>query len=305
MEPSEVRKIITNSAFTDELNKISVDIELPHIGCEYNCGGVYNIYKFFYEQKVNWSERKDELPRNLFNHSIQFFDTGITKLQTYLKRIKTNKPPIQSVKTEFDRLVLSNIKPNNDVFISNAPEVDFLISVNSKYPNSLHAAYGFITNKNPNIGTKDGLQGTLLAYEFQNKESSYIFNRRESEKKSIGQIRNRISGLANEYDNELTAHIKKITKDYEEYKTKLDAFEQRSEESLTQWMITHKGEFELFYKDSGEKVAALENQYAELLKLQEPIKYWKERARELRTTGNWILVAIIGCSILLAVETVK
>lgn len=301
MELSEVRKIIADSAFTDELNKISVDIELPHIGCEYNFEGVYNIYKFFYEQKVNWSERKDILPRNLFNHSIQFFDTGVTQLQAYLKRIKTNKPPIQSVKTEFDRLVLPYVKPNSDVFIPNATEVDFLISVNSKYPNSLNAAYGFITNKNPNINTKDGLQGTLLAYEFQNKESSHIFNRRESEKKSIGQIRNRISGLANEYENELTAHIKKITEDYEEYKTKLDAFEQRSEESLNQWMITHKGEFEQFHKDSGEKVSALENQYAELLKLQEPIKYWKDRAKELRTTGYRALIGVSVCSVILAV----
>lgn len=147
---------------------------------------------------------------------------------------------------------------------------------------------------------KKNIKGVLLAYEFQNKDISHIFNRRETEKKSLFTIRKQIDNTANEYENILTEHIKQTTIDYQDYKSKLDDFEQRSEESLSQWMITHKGDFETFHTESIEKVTALENQYSELLKLKEPVKYWSERAIQLRNTGYGIFVGVIISSFLLA-----
>src|SRR5690606_12035328 len=63
---------------------------------------------------------------------------------------------------------------------------------------------------------------------------------------------------------------------------------------------THKGEFEEFHKESIDKISALENQYAELLKLKEPVDYWKKKAVRLRNAGYLTFGVSIVCTSILA-----
>lgn len=299
MNLKELREIISGSEITEELNKYTVSITFQSNGEKYDFTGFINVYKFLKEQKDKWGAvKKGKLNQN-FSQSKAFFDNATSQFISIVNNIK-NKSLNKGNLVQVLRNIKTTLTPNNQVFVFDAPEIDFLFGLQDKYPNSVTSAFQYITSGAVTLNTRDNAQGVFLAYEFQNKDISHIFNRREIEKKSLLELRRKVDKTADEYENVLTDHIKKTTEDYKGYKTSLDDFQQRSEESLSQWMITHKGEFETFHNESVDKISALENQYAELLKLKEPITYWKDRATELRKTGYITFFAVSICSLILA-----
>ncbi|MFZ4862973.1 DUF6161 domain-containing protein [Sphingobacterium sp. Mn56C] len=295
----EVREITSHSEIMEELTQYTLQIIFPSNSEKYDFKGLFNIYKFIKDQKDKWGavEQGKNDPR--FRISKAFFDNAFNQIIGILSNVKNKSINKTNIAQSLANLKQS-LKPNNQIFTFDAPEVNFLFSLLAKYPKSVDSAFQYITSGSVTMNNKDNAQGVFLAYEFQNKDISHIFNRRETEKKSLFELRRNIDKTANEYENTLTAHLTKSTEDYEEYKRNLDEFQQRSEDSLSQWMITHKGKFEGFHKESIEKISALENQYAELLKLKEPVEYWKEKATGLRKTGYWAFGATGICTLILA-----
>lgn len=299
MNLKEVREIISDSEASEHLNQYTLQIIFPSNGENYDFTGLFNVYKFIKGQKDKWGATEQAKNNHNFRQSKSFFDNAYNQIIRVLNNVKNksiNKTNIAQSLTNLQQ----PLNPNNQTFTFDAPEVDFLFSLLDKHPKSVDSAFQYITSGSIALNNKDNAQGVFLAYEFQNKDISHIFNRRETEKKSLFELRRNIDKTANEYENTLTAHLKKSTEDYEEYKTNLDGLQQRSEDSLSQWMITHKGEIEGFHKESIEKISALENQYAELLKLKEPVEYWKEKATGLRKTGYWAFGATGICTLILA-----
>ncbi len=299
MNLKEVREIISGSDTAEQLNQYAVSILFPSNGEKYDLTGFINIYKFITGQKDKWGVVEKEKMNHHFSQSRAFFDNATNQLVNIINNIENNNLNKTNLVQSLINLK-SALSPNNQVFVFDAPEIDFLFGLQDKYPNSLTTAFQYLTSGAVTLNNKDNAQGVFLAYEFQNKDISHIFNRREIEKKSLLEIRRKVDKTADEYENILTHHLKKTREDYESYKINLDDFQKRSEESLSQWMITHKGGFETFHNESADKITALENQYAELLKLKEPIKYWNERATELRKTGYITFLAVTICSLILA-----
>lgn len=299
MNINEVREIISHSEITEELTQYAVQIIFPSNSEKYEFTGLFNIYKFIKDQKDKWGTIEQGKNDHYFRQSKSFFDNAFIQIINILSNVKNKIINKTNILQSLAKLKQS-LTPNNQIFTFDAPEVDFLFNLLVKFPNSVESAFQYFTTGSIALNNKDNIQGVFLAYEFQNKDISHMFNRRESEKKSLFELRRNIDKTANEYENSLTTHIKKTIKDYEQYKANLDQFQQRSEDSLSQWMITHKGEFEGFHKESIEKISALENQYAELLKLKEPVEYWKEKAEGLRKTAYWAFGATGFCTLLLA-----
>src|SRR5690606_24890161 len=190
---------------------------------------------------------------------------------------------------------------NSYPFPFDSPEVDFLIELQSKQPDLVDAAYRYLIGVNQNINTTSALAGTIMAYEFQNQDNSAIFNRRMKEKKSFDRLRSKFEGLSSDYENELTAYIAKLKEDFQTHIAELDEFKNAKEKSITDWFITEKGEIESFRKESKEDIENIQISYRNKVELQEPIKYWVERATVLKRKGNWLLGGIIGTSLLFAV----
>lgn len=301
MNLKEVRDITSSAGpeIAEALNQYTVSFDFPSTGEKYVYTGFINVYKFFKEQKDKWGlVMKEKMDHNL-SPSKAFFDNATNQLINIVNNIKSQNLNKTNL-TQTLKNLKASLTPNSQVLPFDAPEVDFLFGLRNKYPKSVTSAFQYITTGAVTVANRDTAQGVFLAYEFQNKDISHIFNRREIEKKSLLELRRKIDKTAGEYENVLIDHIRKTKEDYEGYKTNLDDFQQRSEESLSQWMIAHKGEFDTFHRDSVDKISALENQYAELLKLKEPITYWKDRATKLRITGYITFAAVSICSLFLA-----
>ncbi len=86
-----------------------------------------------------------------------------------------------------------------------------------------------------------------------------------------------------------------VIQDYKNYKLAQDNYISKSRKILADWLLIRKNNFNSLLDSSKIEIENLQIQYSELLKLEEPVKYWKDRAVELNKKGNkmmWILGAI-------------
>ena len=70
MELAEVRKIIRESNYTDYLNKMEYEFNLPHLDISLKFVGIVNIFKFFKEQDTGWKLKSLDISGSQFNNSI-------------------------------------------------------------------------------------------------------------------------------------------------------------------------------------------------------------------------------------------
>jgi len=206
MTPKELRDLIKNSPYLETLNQLEIKVDFPNIGESYELIGIYNIYNFYYGQYNNWSTKILKNYGSCFRESVNFFYSGLRAIVDFVNRniIDSSNNTKSSIEHSFNLNVRNQLIPPRDVFSYNAPAVDFLLSV-YKFNQSLYQpAFEYITRGSLNSNSKINLNGYFLAYEFENKENSFLFNQRESEKKAIARIRSEISGLSNEYQNEIT-----------------------------------------------------------------------------------------------------
>lgn len=301
MELKELREIIKNSPHLEILNELELNFDLPHIKESYQLKGFINIYKFFQEQKNSWLKENIVPNNNLFRDSINFFNTAIQQLDSFISQYANNGSyNINNLTYQFNN-VSRYLTPSNLILTANSSAVDFLITLYNKDNELYTPAFNYITGNNFNINSKKNLEGFILAYEFENKENSQIFNRRESEKKSIGKIKSELLTLGNTFENEVVKFQKQIESDYASYRNKEDDKISKSRKVLSDWLRFKKNNYESFlnstnsqfqnlFTNTNDEFANLQNQYGELLKLQEPIKYWNIRATELNKKANQMLV---------------
>ena len=301
MELKELREIIKNSNYTDSLNELEVTVDLPQIKESYRLVGFYNIYKFFYEQKTNWSVENLVVYENLFKDSINFFITAIGQLDSFVYSYFNNSISSDNLKNNFNSNVARFLRPSNNIFTASAPVVEFLIDLHSKDSAFFAPAFNYIVGNSVSFNSKNNITPIILAYEFENSDNSEIFNRRESEKKSFRKIKSELSTLGNTFENEVIKFQKQIECDYATYRNKEDDKISKSRKVLSDWLRFKKNNYESFvsstniqfqnlFSNTNEEFINLQNQYGELLKLQEPIKYWKDRAKELNEKANKMLV---------------
>lgn len=202
--------------------------------------------------------------------------------------------------------------PSQSVFLSDSSEVDFLLKLLVNDEEKFHGAFSFFTNKGMNYNSRKNVEGYILGYEFANRENSVLFNRRESEKRYVNEIRNKIQNVEDDYNNKVISLVQKIEEDYKNNTDLQEENQLKSRQLLADWLKFKRDsffgfldntnlEFKTLFDNSQSEFDSLQNQYSELLKLQEPVKYWNDRAKELNTKANTILVVIIGFSLLFAI----
>jgi len=299
----EARDLISNSVFLERLNDLNCTISYPYLNIQFELKGLYNIYKYFYNQFVGWEKIKTTSPSILLNSSYNYFKDRLVTLQNFIKvELQNQNQSESSIILLFNRDILGSIKNlrNTTPFPFDSPEVDFLITLNSTNSNRVDAAYYYFTGSNQSINSTHALEGTIMAYEFRNQDNSNIFNRRVKERTSFDRLRSRFEGLSNNYENELTAHISKLKQDFKVHTDELDEFKTSKEKSVADWFISEKGAIEKFRKESQDNIDNIQASYRSKVELDEPIKHWTKRAKELRAKGNWLLMGILSVSLVFA-----
>lgn len=132
-------------------------------------------------------------------------------------------------------------------------------------------------------------KGNLLAYEFIMQDESTITQRRNSEKQSTNQLRDRLDTST----NELIAEADEFKEDYKVW------FE-NTQTQINEEQAKKLTEFNTFIADSNAKIEELEKTYHEKLRLEKPAKYWNTKALSYKTQGiiwSCILGGFLLCGI--------
>ncbi len=138
------------------------------------------------------------------------------------------------------------------------------------------------TNSNQDF---HALKGYILAYEFELQDESELTQRRNTEKKSIAQLRNHLSKKTSE-----------LIEEVDEFKDDFSTWHDKTQKSLARKVkaqkamfckleIQRKEEFDLYMKESKTRISELENTYQEKLRLEKPATYWKTKASLYKRQG--------------------
>lgn len=300
---SEARNIISESPFVDALNELNFTVSYPFLRLQFEFKGLYNIYKYFYEQFVGWEKVKTTVPSYLVNNSYPYFKNALSALQGFIKGdIKNDTISESSVISAFNRNIAPKIKvpTNSTPFPFDAAEVDFLTELNLRNENTSRASYNYLIGNIPTLNTIGNVEGVLMAYEFRNKENSTIFNRRLKEKPSLDRLKSKLETLSVEYENDITKFTAKLKEDFKAHTSDLEEFKKSKEKSVTDWFVSEKGTVESFRKEAKQDIDNIQASYRSKLELEEPITYWTARAEQLNKKANRLLSSIIAISLLFA-----
>ena len=179
-------------------------------------------------------------------------------------------------------------------FTYESPEVDFLIKVYNDVPESFIGAYRFIISDIRNNTERKEIIGSMMAYEFVMRDHSKISERRNSEKASIGKIRNDFMNYLTESEKQILEYIKKTNQEFNDYTGKMDEMKSSKEQFFDEWFKNSKDSFNLFDQDSNKKISDLEKAYEALLSLKKRAEYWNKRATALKKEGQSFLKWLVG-----------
>lgn len=299
MTQTEFRKKLSQTVNTDWFNSVEFNLRYTHLNLRYEFKGFGHLQKFVNQQIKGWDKLTKNLPNELFA-SKKHFESIENQLVSFIDSYgsQENESNLESYFRNAKSQIQNNTATN---FTFDCPETEFLIEVYRVHSESFIGAYTYLTgNLNQNINVKDNFNGYLLAYEFTLKDSTSITERRNKEKSSLSRLRTNFENSLPKLESELVEHLKNSTEKYEEYLKIIDAFKEDKEKSYSDWFINTKGDFENFSNKSDNRLEELENTYKEKLKLEEPAKYWSERAVKLKKQG-WIALAVLVGLVLIVV----
>lgn len=302
MTTTEIRKLIAESAEPKWFNSIEITLTYAKVGFSQTLKGFSAIHRFMSQQIKGW-EKYQDIPREL-NSSKQHFINLNNQIESFINSYRTHSEP--QLNSSW-RNVQNQLQSDGGQLTYDAPQTEFLIDLNKKFPNYVSGAYHYI-NGSYNFNTKDNFTGGILAYEFELKDHTNFTERRGKERSSINKIRNDLREQLNESETQLTEHLINSNQAYKDYIEKFDNWFEGNEEKDVIGVIE---EFNKFKQDkeaifnqwfegteeilgAKKKVTDLEHTYEELLRLKKPAKYWKTRAATLKSEGWKAIYWLIG-----------
>ncbi|WP_207533620.1 DUF6161 domain-containing protein [Desertivirga arenae] len=300
VDEANLRKLLSEGKHIYWYNSLEATLKFPSTGFEISFKGIAPIYTYVCDQIDLWEQRGAGIPRE-FEHSKQFFIWLKQEISNVVIRHADENP-----RGYFDR-AFKDLKKQIDertnyVFNSDAPEVDFLISVLGKSPQHYFSAYWYITGDGtPNMHSKEGLSGILLAYEFSNKGSS-LTDRINTETTSVNQLKASLVKSIEDMNNQLTEHLRYSQQQYEDYCAKIDEVKNKTEGEFLNWFGAAKGSYESFDNTTLNRVKELEDTYKEKLKLEQPAIYWRDRSVKLKRQGWTALSVLVGLVLLTVIS---
>ena len=293
MTISEIRKKIALTENAEELNKVEVTIEYPHINFSEKLIGLSSVHQFLKNQ-IQGYDKLTILPTEL-NHSKQHFTNLLSELENIVNHSDYHR---SKNFPHYWHELRRQLESKQFFFTFDAPETHLLLECYQYSEHTYKGAYYFLIDRNLNQNNPKELSGALLAYEFKFQEKSIISTRRSKERQSINQIKTRLNLYLNQTEKEVADYIVNIEKKYTEFVTLINDLKTDKEKLFDQW-------FEGDAENEGAKTKAktLENYYEEKLRLQKPAEHWHNRAKKMNEEG-WkaikylVLLIVFGCTTL-------
>lgn len=311
MTPKELSKSISELDDPHKFDDISLNLSIN--GQDRQINSLATIHEFAYVQKQGWT-KFEKLPNILESHSKFYLDLFRIIEIVYQTLKSTDKNDIKRSWTSYkgnnyqstfriDNYNYLNLKEQYLTYDN--PSVPFLINLSGKFSSGIiQSAYNSIIGDDNSSRDREQVVGTVLAYEFLNKDSD-ITTRRKQEKVSLDKLRNDLS-------ESLEGSKESLNEFYTFSKNKVDEFAQMIDDTKNeksevfdrwfnstgldykQWYEKSKDSFTTWDIESQSKVKELENTYQEKLRLSEPVKYWNKRAEDLRAKGDKARIWLIG-----------
>lgn len=304
MDIKDFRKLVNDSPIKDKLNNLKIVLNYPHLESKLELDGIQSIYKFIYDQIIGWNH-VENIPEYL-GYSKRHFETlkgRIIGLTEYFKENNQNQFDNQwnQLKNE-----ITNTRFQNSyyIFFIDSSETDFLLKTNKKNKKHIQGAIDYLIGITPtfNLGI-DYFTGFLFAYEFKNQTESEIVHRRNNEKISLGQIREKYNKYIVEAEQQLNANLSDAKENLTTHFETVDALKEEKNKNFEDWFKSTEEGFDDFYSKAQESIKVNEDLYKEKLRLEAPAKYWKDRAILLKSEGdkylNWLIITSVVAAILL------
>jgi hypothetical protein len=302
MDIKNFRKLVNDSTIKDKLNNLKIVLNYPHLESKLELAGIQSIYKFIYDQVIGWNQI--EIIPEYLSHSKRHFENlkGRTiGLGEYFKENNQNQ-----FDNQWNQLIGEIQNPlyqnNYYVFLIDSPETDFLLKVNSKNINHTQGAIDYITGTTINFNK--GIYyftGVLFAYEFKNQKESEILHRRNNEKISLGQIREKYNNYIVEAEQQLNGNLSDAKDNLTSHFETVEELKAEKNINFDKWFKNTEENFDNFYSKAQESIKTNEELYREKLRLEAPAKYWKDRAILLKSEGNKYLNWLIKTSVIAAI----
>jgi hypothetical protein len=304
MDIKSFRKCVTDSIIRDKLNSLELVLQYNHLEFKEEFKGIQSVYKFIYNQVIGWNNF-DKIPQYL-DFSKKHFESLKSRLITLTNNFEESKH------SEFDynwRQLVELIKSQKDsnayfIFLYESSETDLILKLNNRKPNYLQGAIDYLTGTNlRSQSNTDYFTGALIGYEFKNQVESEILQRRNSEKISLGRIRDKYNEYIVEAEQQLNANLSDAKDNLTIHFETIDQLKDEKNKSFEQWFAKSGNEFDDFYSKAQQAITDNENLYREKLRLEAPAKYWKDRAILLKSEGdkylNWLIKTSVIAAILL------
>lgn len=131
----------------------------------------------------------------------------------------------------------------------------------------------------------NAMKGYILAYEFELQDESELTQRRNTEKKSITQLRNQLSKTTSKLIEEVDDFKGEFTTWSSKSKKSFDRKQKAQKALFCKTQFKREEEFNVYMEESKKKIAELESTYHEKLRLEKPASYWKKKAKSYSISG--------------------
>jgi len=302
MTVDEFSKKVSDSSFFDWINQNThVVISFDYIDYEIKLEGVTAIYSYVNDQLLGWSA----IPQNStaeFISSTEFFTSVKNELIRFINELSRSTDPSYLWNRVNNAIINGR---SRKVLPYNHPSTTFLIDIYTQKRGYFKSAFKVITREsNPIDGSINSLFGAIAAYEFVHKDKSGIVERRNKEKASLNILRSKFEQNLHESEKTFSSYIKTLDEMYNVHANELTTTNGKKAEEFDEWFSKTKEEWDPWFDETRERFVNLEKAYSEKLKLEEPAKFWENRAIKLKRQGqvsmNWLAVLIALACVSLA-----
>jgi len=312
MTLKEFRETVAESEHKEWLNELSISIKYDHLKEPVQKEGITDIYRFFRTQHKEWNKLPDDLPVQLSEVREYYIDC-VSRIENYIE-ITQNKE-MGELSREWNKLhnVLNKTKIHNNnykILTADIPEIFFLVDVYQDYPHSFTGAYDYLIWKrvnNANLNNSEEssagyLRGMVLAYEFQLQDHTELLQRRNNEKKSLGQLRSNFEEYISNAEESTEDYINRTHENYEEHISRLNTLEAKKEELFDNWFAKSIDSYQEFYSNMESDASEMKELFRDGLRFAGPVKHWRRRALKMKKDGAFWIKWLIGSSILVAIS---
>jgi hypothetical protein len=288
MNTREFRKRIAESKLPEWFNSVSIKINYPQVDLKIELLGLSSIHDFFSKQVIGWQEISS-LPVE-FQQSLNHFIQQIQNIERFLENC-TDLEDENLISNQWNN-TRNQICSQNNYFTFDVPKSKFLLRIHTTNSEYFPGAYSYIIGQFRSSNKNDFI-GSLLAYEFDSKDSSELGKRVDSERITIKQLRTDFQHQINQTETQLTEHLTNSTKAYQDYILTIDKLKEEKEALFNSWYENSQNDFNIFDTLSKTKISELQKIYEEKLRLEKPAEYWSKRALLLKKEGwksiHWLI----------------